>query len=301
MVILAENPPAEFADALKRHVDLLQAGGPGWWRFELKSAPGRKRLKGTARLEDRWVLFRAAVQRFRARAQPSLRRLELMLRANAALVGGARFALADDLSQAWLSAEIPVEPSQEFDADARIASAIEGFRQGAVRLAAKGRSTPPDRTQGRVTAGIAAAEHDWATLVEEAGWPFSERPDGRQAVELEVGAEDYRQAVIEPEGGGLRVSANLEAGAPSAEAARAICLLLLWASRRVRMARPYAAVNGAVLRWGWEVRFDRLPAAWELDHALASLSVALRLTGRESEALEDQRVARQFLRIMGIV
>ena len=77
-------------------------------------------------------------------------------------------------------------------------------------------------------------------------------------------------------------------------------VLLLHASHFLRMVRAAARAAEAGTVYGWEVVLDPEAGAPELQHALAALSVACRLSAREVPALEqDDGLARRYLTLRG--
>jgi hypothetical protein len=78
-------------------------------------------------------------------------------------------------------------------------------------------------------------------------------------------------------------------------------LLLLWASRAVRMARATATTtDDGTTQYCWEVLLGSAPTSRELDHALTALSVACRMSLREAQALQDKEIARVYLAMQGL-
>ncbi len=108
--------------------------------------------------------------------------------------------------------------------------------------------------------------------------------------------EDFVQAVLDrsPQGDVL-VAVSLAATEPLLAPAcvQAVAVLLLRAAGAVRMVRATARQDAGP---GFEVHLGPEPLADELGRALAALSVAWRLAGREADVLaRDERVARQYV------
>ena len=208
-----------------------------------------------------------------------------LLEWNALLRGGVRFALEPD-GAAGLRADLPLDDGA--DVVQRVRQACCGFRQGARVF--RGNSGKGGRHR---KAGPEAA-CDLAGLCTQAGWAHSVRADGTLAVPLDV-QEGFRQATVavRPDGG---VLLTVEVARTGPEA-RAVALLLLSASRAVRMARP-AAVDGALRL---EAAFDTPPSTGEFAHALCALSVAWRLCGREAVALRQEALAKEYPGVAGMV
>jgi len=153
----------------------------------------------------------------------------------------------------------------------------------------------------RSTTVDVAAEERLAEICERAGWSFTKRANGQVAIRLDV-RDAFCQALLTPKVGKmrrLRVSLGM-ATSTEGEAPHAVHLLLLSASRLVRLARASAAPAGEAIEYRWEVPLPVEDDAWALGHALGALSVACQLTARELQAMEDQIIARQYLAMRGV-
>lgn len=135
-------------------------------------------------------------------------------------------------------------------------------------------------------------------LSTEAGWQYTDRPDGRIAVELEVPGV-FQQAIIDRVPDGLtRVGADLGASASiDAPGCRpAVAALLLRVAGAVRMVRVAADCSADGFRPRLEVVLSPPAKAAEVGHALAALSLACQLCAREVEVLRsDETAARAYL------
>jgi len=112
-------------------------------------------------------------------------------------------------------------------------------------------------------------------------------------VTLETGLE-FHQAVLTVDGSALRISVPLTTDGASRPAVchTAVAALALRASAVVRVARA-AAVNTELC---FEVVLADAPAATEVGHALAALSVACRMSARATGVLaDDEVVAGRYL------
>jgi hypothetical protein len=241
----------------------------------------------TARIDGEWLLLVAPLRSRRAGAWT-------LLEANALLDAGCTFALgpgglASVQAEARLAAGAdPVELAE------RACAGIEAAFALLVRLEAGERV----ERAARAEAGTIALDLDLAALAAAAGWPFTARSAARLAVPLDLPGV-FLQAGVEARAGGAVEAAvelaRLEPGLPAASR-EAIAHLLLAASGVVRLARAVVEEEtGDRQAVGFEVELDRRPGAAELDHALASLSVAARLCGREVRALMDETVAGLYL------
>lgn len=121
-----------------------------------------------------------------------------------------------------------------------------------------------------------------ATLAAEAGWPATVRDDGGLLVELSV-PEAYFAAAVSADAATIRCAVPLALieGAPVVCRA-ALARLLRRAGEVVPLVRPLLDEQGA----RFEVALAAGVAAPALDQALAALTVACRLFGREVEAVQ---------------
>jgi len=120
----------------------------------------------------------------------------------------------------------------------------------------------------------------------------------RMAVQLEV-HDCFEQATLERARSG-EVRAHAEVCTASAETEASRCasgVLLLCASRVVRLVRPVAVPYRRGVRYGWEGLLQSPPHADELSDVLAALSVACELTAREVRALQVESTALDFLQV----
>jgi hypothetical protein len=173
-------------------------------------------------------------------------------------------------------------------------------------------STAPEQT----TSGAAGSRSDLARLCAEAGWSCHERAGGRVAVPLDVSGQFCEAMLMAGEQGGVRIEYVLDAGDRSSVSAAASSLFLLRANRVYRMARlsmtysparARTADSGEVagglsgVRFVWDVVLPEPAGPADLNAALSALSVACRGTVRELQVLADDRVAREYLAIQGMV
>ncbi|MGB9620701.1 MAG: hypothetical protein ACPL7K_09835, partial [Armatimonadota bacterium] len=164
-------------------------------------------------------------------------------------------------------------------------------------LAADLSSHTGGRSETADVADPAGSELDLAGLCREAGWEAIERAGG-VSVPLDVPGQAYFALVRN----GRRVLAEvplLSLDGLSERSVVAVSVLLLTASWFVCVARPGIAVDADSVRKyaRFEVAFDAVPSAEELDKALQALSVACRLCGREVRALQDADIADAYLAV----
>jgi hypothetical protein len=292
-------------DWLQKYTSAVERTGQDRWQFKLNRGLD---LTGMAVLDHDWLRMSIRLGEEQPEKLLDAELLEGMLLQNSTLPGGVKFCLDQSVSQAHLAVEIPVGEEDEAGAawlDAWIGEACASLRQGALKwsvLMAQRADNPslpvPDR---RSTAVDPVAEQRLAELCERAGWSFTKRANGQVAIRLDV-RDAFCQALLAPKVGKmrrLRVSLGM-ATSTEGEAPHAVHLLLLSASRLVRMARASAAPASEAIEYRWEVP---LPAEYDsraLGHALGALSVACQLTARELQAMEDRKIAREYLAMRGV-
>lgn len=136
---------------------------------------------------------------------------------------------------------------------------------------------------------------DVAGALKETGWPFVERSPRTYVVDLEV-RDSFAQAIVENQTG-----RDIVAGVDAAKyeslsdgQRQALGVFLLTACGVFRMARASVLETETSASVRFEVRLtDPKPA--ELGHALAALSVAMDLCGRETRCFEDRQIAETYL------
>ena len=216
--------------------------------------------------------------------QPRVFETTALLRRNAELTGGVKFAWVAADPDLRLQAEVPLDDG-EAQARRRIAEACAGFAGAA-------------STAGASRDGVAISAPDPAdlrTAVAESGWSVRERPDGPLTVDLDV-PDVFLQASVDAQDGVTRFAVELAAveAAPSA-CREALALLLLRVSGAVRMARAVLPPASGAPRL--EVVLAGAPTAAEAGHALSALAVACRHCAREVEVVQrDETIAGMYLR-----
>ena len=278
-------PPRETAItmALAKSAGAVEAVAPGRWAFTLSNGTD---LAASAWIDDGWLLLDAAL----GVGSPPAPRLWQFLQWNAALGGGARFALHPRQPGLRVRAEVPLD--EEVDLGGRVHEAYTGLKAAMRTMEygpGDGSGVPGDAVRG-----------DLSDLCRQTGWDFSEREPGRLAVDLDVPGA-FQQAIVEAyRDRGVAVAVPLldPAGAePPAQVCRqALGLLLLRVCGIVRMARAAAETRAGVTQARFEVVFGTSPCVAELTHAFAALSVACRLAAREAAVLwDDETVARAYV------
>jgi hypothetical protein len=278
--------------ALQRHAEAVSPIGIGRWRFTIH---GNRQWQGCALMNDDWLMLRVrqvAPLAGRVRATESLLQ---MLRANALLRGGVKFAMESRPRQIVLVGEILLE--EQGGLDNRIREVMEGLRQAAMSwpnlepslLANPERTRPPEGdTWGQNM-----------NLWQEAGLTPTVRGDGQLFVRLDVPGEFCQAMLSISQVRRARVIVELTNAAMSAVAQHAMQVLLLESSRVVCMARATACHTGDGLSYGWETVFPETTSVRAVQVSIATLSLACRLTMREARALQDERIAKEYLQLRG--
>jgi len=274
-------PPDQISDRFGQILKLTRPAGKDCWSFV---APGKALREGRIWLGGDWLNLEVPLKSAKKDADC----LAEMLSFNAELRGRAKFTLRDKPWRAVLAAEIPIDGSLD-GAGEMLEHTIAGFQQAADWLRSCNRTKMAADFHERDAEGTSLAN-----LVSETRWSFTERPDGRVAVPLEVPFA-FSQAIVERlPGGRVRLSVGLEDVRPSnLMSQNAVNLFLLSACGIVRFARCAGKTDGSGLEW--EVVFDTPPDAEQFKHALASLSVGWGLTAREARALQEEVTARRYL------
>ena len=262
--------------------------GSGCWIFPV--ANGRS-VPVTARLADDFLLLDAPGERVES---PKI--LQALLAAGDTLPGACKFVLLPAQCRVHLRAEIVCDEATDFSA--RVRETLDGFRAACDALHDFGSCECAGAKRAiRPASSAQTAPDAMVQALEESGWKFSEREDGSVAVELETPG-DFHQALLEPNGGGVRLTLDLSHAAGVTLAARqALSALLLIANGAVRLVRGFLEHRDGELVAGFRVGYDSAAGERELEHALSALSVAGRLCAREAKILHDEPTARLFLAV----
>ncbi len=289
-------------ECLSKHAMAVSPVRTGQLEFILSNG---RALQGTAYVENTWLRLQMPSTTVRGkRWHLSNPRSALdVLRRNKAIRGNTRLILCRDERFVTLSADICLD--DEVNLASRIEESLHGF--ATVLEAPRG---PDDRASIGSHCTVSTSEaakgpdSDLKHLCEEAGWPFLERPSGSLAVDLGVPRDFYQATVEEQEGrdGGIRLSIGLTQGELSPKVCRwAAAFFLLTACSALRMVRPVTEGKDHGSAVSLEISFARRPCAPELNHALAALSVACRMIGREARLLHhDEELAKEYLLTRGL-
>jgi hypothetical protein len=150
-----------------------------------------------------------------------------------------------------------------------------------------------------ITLATGRDDDDLAQRCSDAGWTFTQRPDGELVVDLDVPDGFFQASVARHGGAQTCVSVTLTSGVefPAPECEAAFWVLLLRIGGAVRMARAVTQATGGGVAAGFEVRFASAPVAGELGHALSALSIACRAGGREAAVVAtNPQLACEYLR-----
>jgi len=222
------------------------------------------------------------------------------LRRNGTLPGGAKYAI-DPRGNPQIRAEMLLRPEEsETDLRARLGDLCAGVQIAAEHVRESTATAIPPMA---VPATVAdTAPYDLRPLCEEVGWPFTARASGKLVFTLDT-AGDFHQATLARGAENVRLTADL--GTParwaSENARAAVALLLLTLGGVARMIRPAGEDCDGRSAVRLEAHLGPCPLAGELAHALAALSVACRLCGREVEVLRhDNEIAVAYLVSRGL-
>ncbi len=287
---------------LTRYTAAVERTDQDRWQFRLNSG---LELVGTAVWEQNWLRMWTQLNGEGVGPPLSAGLLRGMLLQNAALPGGVKFCLGEKTSDAVLSVEIPMNEEEEsIGVERWIGEAMAGFAQGALKwsiLTARPAESALATVAERRATIDPTAEKRLGELCERAGWSCTTRANGQVAIRLDV-RDAFCQALLASKVGKmwrLRVSLGM-AISTEGKVPEAVHLLLLSASRLVRLARASAAPAGDAVEYRWEAVLPADYDAQMLGHALGSLSVACQLTARELQAMEDQEIAQEYLALRGI-
>lgn len=216
---------------------------------------------------------------------------EKLVRMNGRLEGLSKFALLPGDREAHLCAEIPLD--DQLDLRERLRETCEGFKN-ALRVLHQERPILVDSGLERKGEQV-----DLHRLCEEAGWPFTEKSEGKLTIDLDTRGAFFQAWAKTDTTGAISVSVELARYENAAdESKEALATLLLKASGAIRMARAAIEENENQTLVYFETKFASRPCATEWHHALSSLSVACALCAQESKALDDTSVARKYTKSM---
>ena len=278
--------------ALSEAAGEVQQKGPGRWTFP---AGPEEALQVTARVDQEWILMDKPLAVCEGGHSLQPKRLWKLLHANAALSGGAKFAVAGSPRSVRRRAEIRV--MDEIDLPGRIRNACLGFQEALPRFYRKttGRSLEGAEPLGAATHGD--SDGHLQALCTEAGWACSVRPGGGVAVRLDVQEGFYQATVRSGSGGSLDVWLELanEASWPS-KSWKALGIFLLQACGHLKTVRAVARnLDSGAATAGFQVFLDPPVGSEELGRAFTALSAACSLVGKEVKILREEVVGKEYL------
>jgi hypothetical protein len=217
--------------------------------------------------------------------------LERALLANGVLPGGVGVVLDPVSARLRMRADIPLMDDTRLEEEYllhRLHRSLDGFHEGAGLLKSlDSGSSFPAQPAAASCAGL-------AELLRESAWNCEERGPNDFAATLDAGSAP--PAKVRMTEHGLQLSVDLVRPDAAAGAVRpALAVFLLAASGVLRMARAYAVETDGAWSFGFRVCLPAAPAPDEIDHALAALSVAHRMSARETSVLLDEAAARCYL------
>jgi len=195
-----------------------------------------------------------------------------------------------------VSGEIPLE--YESNIMPGLAATLAGFEQAVLLMRDYSGGDPDAAPTAAGTNPVLDPAPALQEVLAETGWPFTVRPDGSCMVELSS-RNDFYQTLVKTEPDGSR-RAGVELAAwetPAPASGDALAVLLLTAAGVIRMVRPVMENPGGRITAGFEIRLapDALPSL--MARSFSSLSVACRFCGREAAALNNQRIAEEYLAV----
>jgi hypothetical protein len=276
----ANEAAATAFRVLDKCCDQLEPAGP--WRWQCVVQNGA-RLPIAASVDEGFVQLAGRPETIRK----SARELECALMGNDTLAGGVKFALDAANHGLLLRTDIVLlEEQQLLD---RVQWALAGFHHGYRRL--KSLDSRDDRivTQIAGAAGVSPGE-----LLRETSWQCTER--GPNDFSANIEADSAPPARITMNEHGLVFSVELvRSNAASEVTQQALTVFLLTASSALRLVRARAVEGDGQRSFGFQVCLRAAPAAEEIDHAMAALSIAYRNCARETNVLLNETAARCYL------
>ena len=283
-------------ESLPEGAEGLVQAAPGSWRFKLPPGSICRSLVVDARLAADWLSFSAAPGEVALAVQPGPESALEILRWNARLPGGARFAARPGSSELSLRADIPAMDGllERIDLRRHVTQICAGFREGAALFHRSSPCPAPAGAPARDAepGSLPAIVKDSLAL---AGWTLHERGPNNLAVDLDLPGV-FHQALVEPLAGGLHVHAPLLdfERLPGACVA-ALGKFLLSGCHVLRMARVAAVEGHERTSLRIEAEVQDLADPLEISGALESVAAGCRVLLEEAKALEDEDIARAFL------
>lgn len=301
MINSVEQYPPPVVASLESLTGPLEPLGRNRWA--LPADPGSA-SSATARLGEGWLTLQSDWNGAASPAFPS--EAEYM---------GSLLALNSDLGpfckiglgprgDLLLTAEMPLDDESDACGDIRIESLLCGFKDALKR-------DPRAFLNNREFAGDATSEvvldaEDTGELLtqlaqrcDETGWLYELRSSSL-ALTLEAHDNYYQAELTARADGSTRLGFSLSIDPSNLFACKlASAVLLLRTCRAVRGVRAAWSSFQQDDPYRFEVTWDELPTSSDLAHALAGLSLAARLCGAETQALQQEVIAQRFLTFQG--
>lgn len=205
---------------------------------------------------------------------------------NTRLAGGAKAVLLPREQQLKFCADIVV--LDEPQARARLAWAAQNLREAVDALDSHAPGIHRRQTEK------VASPSEFSKLFRQSSWEFAECAAHEWSVALD--AEAAPPAKVRIQETGIFASVELvRVNAAAKTSRRALAWFLLTAGWMLRFVRARVSDSETQLAFAFEVALPPAPAPEELDHALASLSVAHRGYAREAQVLLDETAACCYL------
>ncbi|MGD0736457.1 MAG: hypothetical protein ABR976_14985 [Terracidiphilus sp.] len=276
---LANESAAIVSRVLNKCCEDLTPDGAWRWRGAVQNGT---RLPIAASLEEGFLHFACRPGGIRKCACS----LEHALLGNTTLAGGVKLALGKASTELQLTTDIVIlEEKQLLD---RFQWALCGFHHG-LRLL----KSPASHFDQAIAQTIESGA-DLRELLREIAWPMTER--GPNDFSAALDANSAPPARIRMSDCGVLLSVELARSDTTSKTSRlALALFLLTATSALRLVRAYAEEMDGRFAFGVQVNLPAAPDVEEIDHALAALSIALRMCARETNVLLNEATARSYL------
>ena len=281
----------------------LEARAERHGRWTLAAGPAGGAAINVMLSEDGWLQLGAPVAGGRIHGDAVQRCAWELLEMNGHFNGAAKLVLPPGESvvagvrDLWLE-ELAVEEemeSSEVTLAALIGKAVVDLQEALGRFHGHRGLRQTDADANSSSPGF---ECDLEELCHLAGWPCNRRSEGKLSVHLEIPGA-YALAILSVDGG-VRALVELPIGTNLSSISRqAIGQLLLALGGQVRGVRSALRAKHQSVSAVLEAQLDGRPSAAALNHLLAALSVAARMSIRELPLLASHELAEKYLSIRG--
>ena len=274
-------------NALKTNAAKVTQNTPWDWSFDLGKS---KAFRGTAKVDQGFLHLDVDLRKTEIGGSITAESIWDLLHLNAKTEYGVKFVLGGRPASVRLRADIPLADGPDL-CSAKIREATLGMHRALRLFQGAADSTRLD------SPNPARSEVDLPALLGEVGFSFSQRANGL-VVRLGVPGEFFEATIGECKLRGTVASVELQAcnGWPN-ECRTALGLMLLSATAHLRMVCASAGlIDDHQTAARFEVIFQGLLSAANLNHGLSALSVACRRWGKEVKAIRDVKISRTYLR-----